>query len=132
MTFTKKHLKDIKKESTSKLQKRVINDLLATGLNTEDLYKHMNDIIQYGCQSGCVLSLIYYSDTVRFFDNYRKDILESVNNYIEEYSEDEFLQLNKGDIIVSKNQKRFTDEEKNYLTWFMYEEIVYELLNNFC
>lgn len=131
MKFTKKFLKDMKKETTSRLKKRVINDLLGNGVNTEDLFKHMEDIVKYGCQSGCVSSLIYYKDTTRFFDNYRSEILEYVNDYINECSEDEYLQLNKGDIVISKNQKRFTDEEKNFLTWFIYEEIVNDLLNTF-
>ena len=61
MKFTKKALQDIKKETTSRLERRVINDLLGNGLNTEDLFKHMEDIVQYGCQSGCVSSLIYYN-----------------------------------------------------------------------
>ena len=131
MKFTKKFLQDIKKKTTSRLKRRVINDLLGNGLNTGDLFKHMEDIIQYGCQSGCVSSLIYYSDTVKFFNNYRREILEYVNEYIDMCSEDEILQLDKGDVIINKNQTRFSNEEKNFLTWFIYEEIVNDLLNIF-
>ena len=75
--FTKKALRELKKvnQFNTKLEKRVINDLLNTGLTTEELKDHIKDIVQCGCISGIVSSLVYYSDTTRFFNCYRQEIL---------------------------------------------------------
>ena len=56
-------------------------------------------------------ALNYYMDTIRFFNTYRKEILNLVNK--------EF-----GSVIDNKSQKRFTKEEKKDLSWFAYKEIV--------
>ena len=128
MKFTKKALKEIKKDM-NRLERRVVNDLLATGLDTKDLYKHMEDIQKYGCQSGCVSSLIYYNDTVRFFNNYREEILEMASNLMYDCGYNH-IEFNNG-IIVYNKQKRFTDKEKNIMSWFAYEEIIFDLLNKF-
>lgn len=129
--FTKKALREMKKDST-KLEKKVINSLLNTSLNTNDLYSHIKDVCTHGCISGCVSDLIYYSDTEKFFNNNRKDILylasqyfswnDNVNNYV--------LELRYG-IVCKEGQVKFTREEKNYLSWFAYESICYYILSDF-
>ena len=75
--FTKKALRELKKvnQFNTKLEKRVISDLLNTGLSTTELKDHIKDIVQCGCISGIVPSLVYYSDTTRYFNCYRKEIL---------------------------------------------------------
>lgn len=110
--FTKKGLNELKKdkEFNNRLSKKVINDLLSTGLSTLELKDHINYIIKYGCYMKNINALNYYMDTVRFFNNYRKEIL----NLVEEL----------GFIIEDKSQKRFNKEEKKELSWFAYKEIV--------
>ena len=110
--FTKKALKELKKteEFSDRLSKRVINDLLATGLSTLELKDHINYIIKYGCYMKNNNALNYYMDTIRFFNNYRKEILNLVKE----------LDFN----IDNNSQKRFTKEEKKDLSWFAYKEIV--------
>ena len=46
MKFTKKALNELKRseEFNSRVEKRVINDLLNTGLTTEELKDHIKDI----------------------------------------------------------------------------------------
>ena len=110
--FTKKVLKELKKteEFSDRLSKKVINDLLATGLSTLELKDHINYIIKYGCYMKNINALNYYMDTIRFFNNYRKEILNLVKE----------LDFN----IDNNSQKRFTKEEKKDLSWFAYKEIV--------
>ena len=55
-------------------------------------------------------ALNYYMDTIRFFNNYRKEILNLVKE----------VDFN----IDNNSQKRFTKEEKKDLSWFAYKEIV--------
>ena len=115
--FTKKALRELKKVNyfNTKLEKRVINDLLNTGLSTEELKDHIKDIVQCGCISGIVSSLVYYSDTTRFFNCYRQEILTMLTDPDKNiYSEYTYL----------LDQKKYSVSEKNYLSWFAYDNTV--------
>ena len=109
--FSKKALNELKKteEFNDRLSKRVINDLLSTGLSTLELKDHINYIIKYGCYMKNINALNYYMDTIRFFNCYKKEILNLVKE----------LDFN----IDNNSQKRFTKEEKKDLSWFAYKEI---------
>ena len=115
--FTKKALRELKKvnQFNTKLEKRVINDLLNTGLTTEELKDHIKDIVQCGCISGIVSSLVYYSDTTRFFNCYRQEILTMLTDPDKNiYSEYTYL----------LDQKKYSVSEKNDLSWFAYDNTV--------
>ena len=115
--FTKKALRELKKvnQFNTKLEKRVINDLLNTGLSTEELKDHIKDIVQCGCISGIVPSLVYYSDTTKFFNCYRKEILSMLQDPDKNiYSEYTYL----------LDQKKYSILEKNNLSWFAYDNTV--------
>ena len=115
--FTKKALRELKKvnQFNTKLEKRVINDLLNTGLTTEELKDHIKDIVQCGCISGIVSSLVYYSDTTKFFNCYRKEILSMLQDPDKNiYSEYTYL----------LDQKKYSVSEKNDLSWFAYDNTV--------
>ena len=111
MKFTKKALKELKTMEgfNDRLSKRVINDLLATGLSTLELKDHINYIIKYGCYMKNINALNYYMDTIRFFNCYKKEILNLTKE----------LDFN----IDNNSQKRFTKEEKKDLSWIAYREI---------
>ena len=109
--FSKKALNELKKteEFNDRLSKRVINDLLSTGLSTLELKDHINYIIKYGCYMKNINALNYYMDTIRFFNCYKEEILNLAKE----------LDFN----IDNNSQKRFTKEEKKDLSWFAYKEI---------
>ena len=109
--FSKKALNELKKteEFNDRLSRRIINDLLSTGLSTLELKDHINYIIKYGCYMKNINALNYYMDTIRFFNCYKKEILNLAKE----------LDFN----IDNNSQKRFTKEEKKDLSWFAYKEI---------
>ena len=111
MKFTKKALKELKTMEgfDDRLSRKVINDLLSTGLSTLELKDHINYIIKYGCYMKNINALNYYMDTIRFFNCYKKEILNLAKE----------LDFN----IDNNSQKRFTKEEKKDLSWFAYKEI---------
>ena len=111
MKFTKKALKELKTMEgfNDRLSRKVINDLLSTGLSTLELKDHINYIIKYGCYMKNINALNYYMDTIRFFNCYKKEILNLAKE----------LNFN----IDNNSQKRFTKEEKKDLSWFAYREI---------
>ena len=136
--FTKKALNSLKKEKefSDRLSRRVINDLLSNAYTTSDLKYHMEDIAEFGCSGGNVMSLIYYFETERFFNCYRKEILKLFREYIY-YNTESVYEDSKGlytkiyDIVIYEDQKRFTTEEKNSLAWFAYEEIVRRITQDY-
>ena len=111
MKFTKKALKELKTMEgfDDRLSRKVINDLLSTGLSTLELKDHINYIIKYGCYMKNINALNYYMDTIRFFNCYKEEILNLAKE----------LDFN----IDNNSQKRFTKEEKKDLSWFAYKEI---------
>ena len=117
MKFTKKALNELKRseEFNSRVEKRVINDLLNTGLTTEELKDHIKDIVQCGCISGIVPSLVYYSDTTKFFNCYRKEILSML--------QDPDKNIYSGYTYLL-DQKKYSVSEKNDLSWFAYDNTV--------
>ena len=109
--FSKKSLKELKTMEgfNDRLSRKVINDLLSTGLSTLELKDHINYIIKYGCYMKNINALNYYMDTIRFFNCYNEEILNLAKE----------LDFN----IDNNSQKRFTKEEKKDLSWFAYREI---------
>ena len=109
--FSKKALNELKKteEFNDRLSRKVINDLLSTGLSTLELKDHINYIIKYGCYMKNINALNYYMDTIRFFNCYKEEILNLAKE----------LDFN----IDNNSQKRFTKEEKKDLSWFAYRKI---------
>src|SRR5699024_8499886 len=68
-------LKTMQNETTG-VKNDVINYLLEYNNNSEDLQTHLEDINNYGCESGQVNHLIYYNDTVAYFDKHEREIRE--------------------------------------------------------
>ena len=122
--FTKKALNELKKEKgfSNRLEKRVINDLLSTLYTTSELKNYITDIVEFGCSGGNVTSLIYYSDTVRFFNCYRQEILTMLTDpdkniyFVDTYWID---------------HTKYSVPEKNSLSWLVYENIVCRIAEYF-
>ena len=100
----------------------------------------MEDITEFGCSGGNVMSLIYYFETERFFNCYRKEILKLFREFIYYNTgniHEDVYEDNKGiyaiiyDTIIYEDQKKFTTQEKNNLTWFAYEEIVRRITQDY-
>lgn len=68
-------LKTMETETTG-VKNDVINYLLEYNNNSEDLQGHLENINDYGCASGQVNHLIYYADTVAYFEEHEEEITE--------------------------------------------------------
>ena len=75
MTNLLNTLKTMENETTG-VKNDVINYLLEYNNNSEDLQTHLEDINNYGCESGQVNHLIYYTDTVAYFEKHEIEIME--------------------------------------------------------
>ena len=119
--FTKKGLNELKKEKefNTKVERRIINDILNTGLTTSELKNYIKTILKY----DEIYRLIDNEDMVKFFDNYRTEILTMLKepDKIVHYFDSTFW----------LDRKRYTDAEKNSLVWFIYQNIIYRIADYF-
>lgn len=144
----KEIIKNLKNKFNGRLEKRVLNIVLndLNNNNYEGAFKEqLKYILDYytshGCVTGCVTELIYYTQTSRWFNTYKKEIINLVNNLIdmgyfeEEYNEEkesfciklqnEYIKIENGEI----SQKTYSEYEKNILAWLSFEVTVYNIQN---
>ena len=74
MKLTLTNVKEIKRNTDSPLTRRVCNYVISRWGDYDNKKNIFTDVLNYGCQSGIVGELIYYSDTVRFYKQYKEEI----------------------------------------------------------
>ena len=70
------NIKKLKQESSSQLTRHVCNYIILVWNDYSNKKNIFTDVLHYGCQAGTVGELIYYTDTVRFYKQYRSEINE--------------------------------------------------------
>lgn len=65
---------------TTGVKNDVINFLLAQAQDSEDAQGILENVLMNGCQSGMVNHLIYYTDTVKYFEEHEDEIREMIDN----------------------------------------------------
>ena len=81
-----------------------------TDIEDDEILSYMRGIIDYGCVSGTVKSLITYKDTEKFFDKYANEIFDLMNE-----KRDDGWDLNN------------IEFNKNNLAWWSFEVIAQEI-----
>ena len=105
------------KEDNLKL--RILDDLEELE-DFEQAEQYLNDVVNHGGISGCIDGLIYYEDTVEFYNDFE----EEIENLLEDFQEncgyknrfEAISNLNGADSVGNIKQ------EKNLLAWMGYEE----------
>lgn len=96
------------KSNSEGIELFVINDILDNGESDEEISNYINNVLTYGCTSGCVSSLIYYYDTNKFFHKYSEEILAILD-------------------IVNKDYGIPFEINSNNLAWLGYEETMKDI-----
>lgn len=107
-THLKNYLKHIIKSDPDTLRSAVAIEALNYG---GDIASFFSDLLNHGCQSGMIGSLIYYCDTHKFYDKHYYEI-ETLREQLED-SLGEPLRP-KGDL-------------KNWFAWMAFEETAQEV-----
>jgi hypothetical protein len=129
--MTNKEVKEIIRDmKKNRLYKRVINEIVAdsenySGNNMQERLRARLQDIGHGLSSGIVGSMIYYSDTCKYFNRYRKEIEEFWEDFA--YSTDMKISDLNGFDESDPFIRKVTN--KNLLAWWSYEEIANELEN---
>lgn len=105
-----KKLEQLLEDNQGNITEAVINEAFSYD-NAEAFFE---DLLQHGCQSWMVSSLIYYKDTHEFYDKHYDEI------------EDIRCQLENDWIEV--NIPSCTDL-KNFFSWLAFEQRAYEIYN---
>lgn len=130
MKLTITNIKEIKRNSDSPLVRRVCNYVISRWEDYDDKKYIFTDVLNYGCQSGIVGELIYYSDTVRFYKQHKEEInslLYDAMNGTGLYSPSELFG-NKWD---KEDPLAQYDCNQNLLAWFGFEETLRNIGCNF-
>ena len=78
--LTLTQIRSLKKETSNKLERYVYDYIMDEWYNYDDKKSIFTDVLYYGCQSGIVSDLIYYSDTTKFYSIYQVEINELLYN----------------------------------------------------
>ena len=130
MKLTLANIKQVKHNTESPLTRRVCNYVIDRWGDYSDKSGIFTDVLHYGCQSGIVGELIYYSDTVRFYKQYRQEINELLYRLMEEmgsYAPSDLF----GDKWDKEDPLAQDDYNQNLLAWFGFEETLRAIGYNF-
>lgn len=151
MITKKTIIETLKKDANTRLEKRVLNIILNNlqdynGTTVEKFDSIFSDY-GHGCSTGVVTELIYYRDTERWFNCYRNEIIELLeNDILEGLFEIKYIENEKeyfpvitfnhcGEyvrIIEYSNKvytKKFNDILKNELAWYSFESCLFKFMN---
>lgn len=128
MKFTKTNVKTFKGKSG------LLDDVVEYVLNEWDNYDNkksiVTDVLEHGCQSGCVGHLIYYSDTTRYYDTHKDEINTLLHEWLWSCGFKSPSEL-FGDKWDEEDPLALDTYNKNLLAWFGFEETLRNLARNF-
>jgi len=127
MKLTKENVEKMKGESP--LVDYVLDYILSRWDDYDDKTAIFLEVLKYGCQSGVVTSLIYYSDTFKFYDDHKEEINALLYELMEEtglYNPSELFGDN-----WDREDPLALDVNKNLLAWFAFEETLRGISSNF-
>jgi len=117
-------------KTSNRLEKKVasmLKEKVSRG-GYDSLRSVMKDVIYNGLQSGIISDLIYYSDTLKFYKTYKKEILSLLREQMNDMGVYDPSQLfgnnwDKDDAMAQDTQNQ------NLLSWFSFEQITNQLAN---
>lgn len=110
----KRKLKNLKGENS--LKDYVIDYFL----NEDNVKQQMEDLQNYGCQSGMIGTLIYYKDTEEFYNKYKDEINELSNELVDSTGYNSLFDLIPR--LEKDDQLMLEPHNQNTLAWFGFEE----------
>lgn len=130
MKFNLLNVKKAQKESKNDLEKEVYNYIIDSWKDYNDKKAIITDVLDHGCASGIVGSLIYYTDTMRFYSTYKDQINELLYNLMECCGIWE-LQKIFGRRFDEEDPLCLDATNQNLLAWFGFEETLRNIANEF-
>lgn len=110
------------------LEKKVSNICKQYAKNYDDgMTGFIRDLNAGGCASGLVGELVYYSDTVKFYNRYKVEINELLKNELEDTDQNLYdLFSGKWDM---EDPLALDEFNQNLLAWFAFEKTAFNLFD---
>ena len=121
MKLTLQNIKNIRQETDNLLTKRVCNYVIENWKDYKNKKAIFTDVLNHGCRSGMVSDLIYYSDTIKFYKEYRDEITELLYNLTTDCGLYD-LSLLFGENWDKEDPLANDTYNQNLLAWFGFEE----------
>lgn len=125
-----KRLTQLVSNTNNKLEKKVAS-MLKEKVNRggyDSLRSVIKDVLYNGLQSGIISDLIYYSDTLKFYKTYKKEILSLLQEMLRETGSRSADQL-FGRNWDQDDPMALDTQNQNLLAWFGFEEVTRNLAN---
>jgi len=130
MKLTLKNIKELKQNTSSALEKRACKYVIDEWSSYSDKKGIFTDVLHYGCVSGMVGFLIYYSDTIPFYKKHQDEINEMLHEFMWEIGS-----YNPKDVFG----KNWDEEDplciethnQNLMAWYGFEEALRKVGRNF-
>jgi len=107
MKTTRISLEDYLKTIVEKQPESIATIIAQDIIDATNSKSFINDLLEYGCSSGAVPSMVLYHQTHSFFDKYYYEIEEIRNEY---------------EIVIPHET-----DLKNFLAWASYETVAYQM-----
>ena len=119
-------IKRLSQLAKTPLEKRIVSILKYKLQDYDNLKSLIEDVLNYGLQSGIISDLVYYNDTLAFYKRYKKEIdilLKDIMNETGSNSPADVFgnKWDKEDFFIQDTNNR------NLLAWFGFEEKTREL-----
>ena len=130
LELTLENVEKIKNESNNELVKRVCRYIISNWEYYDDKKDIFLSIINGGCKSGACCDLIYWEQTKRFYDTYKREINEMLSNLLFdcEYKSPADLFGDKWDKM---DPLALEEDNQNLLAWFGFEETLINIAIKF-
>ena len=133
MIFNLENIENLKNKTNSGLTEYVcdyIIDNWDSSRDDDDNKSILTDILEYGCESGSCSALIYYSQTLKFYEDYENEINELLSNLLDSYG------CKSPSKLFGKNWDNtdplaHSEHNQNLLAWFAFEETMRNVASEF-
>lgn len=127
--LTKTAINEVKRNGSG-LTKDVCKYIIDNWSNYDNKANIFTDVLNYGCQSGVVGHLIYYSDTTKYYAKHKDEINELLHNTLWEMGVKSPKEL-FGDKWDEEDPLALDTYNQNLLAWFGFEETMRKIADNF-
>lgn len=115
----------LRKMEATALERAVIDNIIYRFSEYKDISVYINEILYYGCESGCVGNLVYYHDTLAFYEKHKDEINSLLYERLQDIGE---YDLSKAFRNWEKEDPLAIDiHNQNLLAWFGFEECLFRL-----
>ena len=133
MIFNLENIENLKNETSSGLVEYVCDYIIEnwdSSRDDDDNKSILTDILEYGCGNGTCSDLTYYSQTLKFYEDYENEINELLTNLLNSCGCKSPVDL-FGDNWDNDDPLAREEHNQNLLAWFGFEETLRDIASNF-